>query len=140
MEKTMTQANGADLSGYYQNIQQNARLLRAYQAQTWSEAVLRTLSLNLDRGTKKKLGDALPDELAFQLERTFWLLHFRDKNKPAYDFLNEIARRGGNTDAEYARTPTLAVFREIKNLAGEDVSKHVADALAPELSELWQKA
>lgn len=136
----MTEANGADLSGYYQNIQENAHLLRTYQAETWSKAVLRTLGLNLDRGTKKKLGDALPEDLAFQLERAFWLLHFRDKNKSAHDFLNEISRRGGNTDPQYASRPTLAVFHEIKNLAGEDVNKDVADALAPELSELWQKA
>ena len=136
----MTEANGADLSGYYQNIQNNAHLLRSYQAEIWSEAVLRTLGLNLDRGTKKKLGDALPEEHAFQLERAFWLLHFRDKDKSAHDFLNEISRRGGNTDAEYARRPALAVFHEIKNLAGDDVSKDVADALAPELSQLWQEA
>ena len=63
----MTEANGADLSGYYQNIQQNGHLRTVAVAQHWNEAVLRTLGLNLDRKTKKKLGKALPEELAYYL-------------------------------------------------------------------------
>ena len=125
----MTEGNGADLSGYYQNIQQNGRLLTTAIAKDWNEAVLRTLSLNLDGKTKKNLRNALPEELAFYLKRQFWLLHFRDANKPEKVFLNEIARRSGNSDASFARTPTLAVFHEVKALAGEDVSDDVADAL-----------
>lgn len=136
----MTEGNGADLSGYYQNIQQNGRLRSPAIAKEWNEAVLRTLGLNLDRKTKKKLGDALPEELAFYLERSFWLLHFRDAHKPANDFLNEIARRSGNSDTSFARHPTQAVFRELKAIAGEDISADVAAALAPEVSELWQTA
>ena len=136
----MTEGNGADLSGYYQNIQQNGRLQTTAIAETWNEAVLRTLSLNLDGKTKKKLRNALPEELAFYLKRQYWLLHFRDANKSEKVFLNEVARRGGNSDASFARTPTLAVFHEVKTLAGEDVSDDVADALAPELSQLWQQA
>ena len=94
----------------------------------------------MDRKTKKKLAGALPDELAFLLKRQFWLLHFRDANKPEKVFLNEVSRRSGNSDSDFARTPTLAVFHELKVLAGEDVSEEVSESLAPELSELWQQA
>ena len=136
----MMQANGADLSGYYQKIQQNGHLPTTAVAQSWNEAVLRTLGLNLDRKTKKKLGNALPEELAFYLKRTFWLVHFRDKNKSNAEFLKEVARRSGSSDPNFARTPTKAVLHEVKALAGKDVDDAVADALAPELSELWQQA
>lgn len=136
----MTEGNGADLSGYYQMIMQNGTLRTPAIAESWNEAVLRTLSLNLDRKTKKKLAKALPDELAFYLSRQYWLLHFRDKNISDQAFLNDVCRRSGNSDPEFARTPTLAVFHELKSLAGEDVSDDVADSLAPELSELWQQA
>ena len=136
----MTEGYGADLTGYYQNIRQNGHLRTVDVAQHWNEAVLRTLGLNLDRKTKKKLGKALPEELAFYLERPFWLLHFRNHNKSDEEFLNEVARRSGSSDPGFARIPTEAVFHELKAVAGEDVSDAVADMLAPELSELWQQA
>jgi uncharacterized protein (DUF2267 family) len=136
----MTQANGADLSGYYQEIQQNGRLPTKAVAQRWNEAVLRTLGLNLNRKIKKQLGNALPEELAYYLKRTFWLLHFRDPDKSSEEFLKEVARRSGSSDPDFARIPTEAVIHEIKACAGEDVSDAVADSLAPELSELWQQA
>ena len=136
----MTQANGADLSGYYQEIQQNGRLPTQAVAQRWNEAVLRTLGLNLNRKIKKQLGNALPEELAYYLKRTFWLLHFRDHNKSSEEFLQEVARRSGSSDPDFARTPTEAVIHEVKIFAGEDISNAVADSLAPELSELWQQA
>jgi uncharacterized protein (DUF2267 family) len=136
----MTEANGADLSGYYQTIRQNGHLPTVAVAQRWNEAVLRTLGLNLDRKTKKKLGKALPEELAYYLNRTFWLLHFRDRHKSNEEFLKEVARRSGSSDPAFAHIPTEAVFHQIKAVAGEDVSDAVADTLAPELSELWQQA
>ncbi|UCC54108.1 MAG: DUF2267 domain-containing protein [Anaerolineaceae bacterium] len=136
----MTQANGSDLSGYYQQIQENGRLPTVDVAQRWNEAVLRTLSLNLDRRTKKRLGKALPDELAYFLSRTFWLVHFRDGNKSEQEFLKEVARRSGSTDPKFALLPTTAVFHELKAYTGDEISDAVADSLAPELSELWQKA
>ena len=76
----MTQASGADLSGYYQEIQQNGHLPTQAVAQRWNEGFLRTLGLNLDRKSKKQLGNALPEELAYYLKRTFRLLHFRNRN------------------------------------------------------------
>jgi uncharacterized protein (DUF2267 family) len=136
----MTQANGADLSAYYQEIQLNGRLPTQAVAQRWNEGVLRTLGLNLDRKIKKQLGNALPDELAYYLKRTFWLLHFRDRDKSSEEFLKEVARRSGSTDPDFAHIPTEAVFHQVKIVAGKDVSDAVANTLSPELSELWQQA
>lgn len=136
----MSQSNGADLTGYYQRIEENGKLRTVENAQQWSTAVLRALGTNLDRRTKKRLAKALPDELAFDLTRKFWLLHFRDKNKPSSVFLKEVARNSGNSDAQFAKYPTTAVFHELKGYAGEEVTEDVADSLAPEISALWQEA
>ena len=136
----MTQANGADLSGYYRMIQQNGRLPTVAVAHCWNEAVLRTLGLNLDRKSKKQLANALPEELAYYLNRQFRLLHFRNSNESDAEFLKEVARRSGSSDPASARVPTEAVFHELKAVSGKDVTDAVADSLAPELSELWQQA
>ena len=136
----MTQGNVADLSGYYETIMSNGHLLKLSIAEAWSEAVLRTLALNLDRQTKNKLAGALPDTLGSQLKRAFWLLHFRNKTQTAREFLNQVARRSGNSDTDFARLPTQAVFHELKTFAGEVIAADVADTLSPEVSELWQQA
>jgi uncharacterized protein (DUF2267 family) len=136
----MSQSNGADLSSYYQSVEENGYLRATDNAQEWSTAVLRALGLNLDRRTKKKLAKTLPEELAFDLTRKFWLLHFRDMNKPQAEFLKEVARMGGNTDAQFALHPTRAVFHELKSYAGEEVSNDVAESLPNEVGELWQEA
>ena len=136
----MSQSNGADLSSYYQRVEENGHLRTSDNAQQWSTAVLRALGTNLDRRTKKKLAKTLPDELAFDLTRKFWLLHFRDKNKPRDQFFKEVARMGGNTDAQFALKPTRAVFHELKGYAGEEVSNDVAESLSHEVGELWQEA
>lgn len=136
----MAQSNGSDLASYYQNIEKNGYLRTADNAEQWSTAVLRALGTNLDRRTKKKLAKTLPEELAFDLTRKFWLLHFRDKTKERDEFLKEVARMSGNTDAQFAIHPTRAVFHEIKHYAGPEVSDDVAESLAPEISTLWQEA
>ena len=136
----MTQANGSDLSGYYQHIQEKGNLPSVTVAQRWNEAVLRTLGLNLDRRTKKRLGNALPDELAFYLTRSFWLLQFRNSNKSEDEFLKEVARRSGSTDPKFAHLPTTAVFHELKSGIDDEINDAVADSLAPDISELWQQS
>jgi uncharacterized protein (DUF2267 family) len=136
----MSQSNGADLSSYYLRVEENGRLLTPAIAQQWSTAVLRALGLNLDGKTKKQLAKTLPDELAFDLKRKFWLIRFRDMNKPRAAFLKEVARMGGNTDAQFALHPTRAVFHELKGYAGEDVSNEVAESLPKEVGLLWQEA
>ena len=136
----MSQSNGADLAVYFQHVEENGHLQTENNAQQWSTAVLRALGMNLDKRTKKRLAKTLPEELAFDLTRKFWLLHFRDKNKPQNVFLKEVARMSGNTDAQFAIYPTRAVFHEVKGYAGQEVSDDVAESLAPEISKLWQEA
>jgi uncharacterized protein (DUF2267 family) len=136
----MSQSNGADLSGYYQRVEENGNLRTEDNAKQWSTAVLRALGTNLDRRTKKQLAKTLPEELAFDLTRKFWLLHFRDKNKPREVFLKEVARMSGNTDAQFALQPTRAIFHELKGYAGEEISNDVAESLSSEVGELWQEA
>jgi len=136
----MTQSDRFDLVNYYAQIQTQGLLLTPEAAKHWSEAVLRTLSLNIDRRTKKRLAKTFPDVLAADLTRTFWLLHFRDHNKSRQDFLTDVAKRSGNTDTAFARNPTKAVFHELKSIAGDEVSDAVGDSLAPDVSQLWQEA
>lgn len=136
----MAHANGSDLSGYYQRVEKMGLLHTRDIARRWSKAVLWTLGLNLDRKTKKKLADALPEELSDDLTRAFWLLHFRNTELSRHDFLKAIAKRSGASDAAFARYPTAAVFHEVKAMVGADVSRDVAETLSPEVRELWEKA
>lgn len=130
----------ADLQSYYESIMTGANLRTLNHAERWSKAVLRTLGFYLDRDTKRKLAKALPEPLARDLTSGFWLLHFRDPNMTSREFLRRIALRSGNTDAQYARIPTRAVFRQVKQLVDDDLSKRVADTLSPEVREIWQQA
>jgi len=136
----MTQTQTMELADYYQQIQTMGNLRTPAHAQRWSAAVLRTLGLNLDGKTKKKLAKALPSELADDLTRAFWLLHFRDFSLSSHEFQNQVARRSGNTDANFARVPILAVFHQIKQLVDSDVSDQVANSLSPQVAELWRQA
>lgn len=136
----MAIATTSELTEYYQNVQTNAHLLKPELAESWSRAVLWTLALNLGRGTKKKLADKLPDELAVQLKRPFWLVHFRDPNLSLHAFLKAVAKRAGHSDAAYARNPTRAVFHELKGFAGDQISHDVAEDLAEAVRTLWEQA
>lgn len=136
----MAQANGANLDSYYQYIQTAGQLRTAAHARRWSTAVLNTLGLNLDSRTRRELAKALPQELAYPLTRVFWLLHFRDNNLSSQEFLNQISRRSGNSDPQFARLPTTAVFSGIKQLIDDKTRTRVADSLSPELRELWENA
>ncbi|MEJ2749715.1 MAG: hypothetical protein P8183_17680 [Anaerolineae bacterium] len=57
-----------------------------------------------------------------------------------YDFLNQVSRRAGNTDPDFARSPVTAVFHQIKAIAGQDVSTQVAKSLSPEMRQMWEAA
>ena len=129
-----------DLTTYYTAVQQTGKLRTTDHARRWSQATLRTLALNLNGRTKKELARALPEELSKQLTRTFWLLHFRNKSLPRLEFQKMVARRAGNTDAQFARHPITATFHNLKTLVGDNVSQTVADTLSPELREMWQAA
>jgi uncharacterized protein (DUF2267 family) len=130
----------AALQNYYEAVMKQANLRTMQHAERWSRAVLRTLGFYLDRGTKKKVASALPDELADDLKSGFWLLHFRDPKMPSREFLRRVALRGGNTDAQYARVPTRAVFHHVKQMLNSDLSQRVADTLSTEVGELWRQA
>jgi len=116
------------------------KLRTPQHARRWSTAVLKTLGINLDGRTKKKLAKALPEELADDLTRVFWLLHFRNSNLSSHEFQNQVARRSGNTDPDFARYPVLAVFHGVKEMIGSDTRQAVAKSLSPEVRELWENA
>ena len=128
------------LNRFYRYVQDEGKLLAPEHAQRWSNGVLRTLGTSLDRRTKKRLAKALPDELADSLTGVFWLVHFRDPNLSSQEFRRMVARRSGNTDADFARIPTLAVFGGLKQIIDDELERDVAETLAPEVSELWQQA
>lgn len=133
-------ADNNKLDEFYQYVLQHGKLLTDAQVRRWSDGVLRTLGVNLDRGTKKKLASALPETLGDSLTRVFWLLHFRNPKMTRDEFQQAAARRSGNSDSDFAYYPTLAVFGGIKRLVDNDLQREVAENLAPEISELWQKA
>jgi len=128
------------LNEFYRYVQEKGKLLSREHARRWSDGVLRTLGTALDRGTKKRLAKAIPDELADSLTSVFWLVHFRDPNLSSQEFQRMAARRSGNTDADFARIPTLAVFGGMKQMIDGELERDVAETLAPEVRELWQQA
>lgn len=136
----MTQTNGNNLEQYYKQVQNNGKLRSLGHAQRWSTAVLKTLGFHLDKGTKKELAHALPDELSSDLIRIFWLLHFRNPHVTRREFLDQAARRSGNTDVAFARYPTVAVFGAVKGIINKQLADRVASSLSPEVRELWQQA
>jgi uncharacterized protein (DUF2267 family) len=128
-----------ELNGYYQTVQSMGNLPTPEHARRWSTAVLKTLGVNLDRKTKKKLAKALPEELGNDLYRLFWLVHFRNKNMSKQEFQFEVSKRSGNSDWQFARTPIQAVFHGLQALIDQDTQEKVADSLAPQVREMWQQ-
>ena len=131
----------SDLQEYYENVRQIGKLRTNQHASRWSTAVLKTLGLYLDRGTKKALANALPAELGRDVRGVFWLAYFRDKTAPALAFQKAVARRSGNSDEAFARFPVLAVFNQVKaRYINEALRSRVAASLSPELRALWEQA
>lgn len=133
-------ADNTELDDFYRYVRSEGKLLTDAHARRWTDGVLRTLGTSLDRGTKKKLADALPDELSSPLTRVFWLLHFRNPDLSAEQFRRMAARRSGNTDADFAYFPTRAVFAGLKQMIDRDLEQDVAEHLAPQIRDLWQNA
>ena len=125
---------------FLEYVRTNGHLLTDRQAQMWTRGTLNMLGVNIDKAAKKKLGNALPPALKEWLYGVFWLAHFRDTALTAHDFLNRIARRSGNTDAQFARYPVTAVFGALKRLEKNEANKQVADSLSPEVRALWDSA
>jgi len=129
-----------DLDSYYEHIHQSGKLLTEQQARHWSKGILATLGTALDRKTKRSLAKALPAELADDLKAIFWLVHFRDPNLSRREFLQQAARRSGNSNAEFAIYPALAVFSGIRSFIAPDLQSQVANSLSPELRDFWEQA
>ena len=136
----MTGNDDMKLEAYYEYVRINGKLQTLDHARQWSDGVLKTLGISLDRGTKRSLADALPQELADSLKGVFWLLHFRDPNRTSQDFYQRAGRRGGNSNTEFVHYPTLAVFGGLKGLVDDELVARVADTLSPELRQLWDQA
>lgn len=132
------------LNSYYQTIQNFGELRTTDHAQRWSTAVLKTLALALDKGSKKRLAEALrnqqADKLADELSRVFILFSVPNPKQTPQQFMNQVARRAGNSDWQFAEMPTRAVFRGLKTLLNGDVSRQIGDALPPAVREVWQSA
>lgn len=133
-------AASSNLDAFFNHVQEHGLLRTREHAERWTRAVLQTLGLNMGRGAKRKLAQALPDELAASLTDVFWLIHFRNTNQGALDFQQRVARRAGNSDKEFARHPIVAVFGGVRDLIPGDVDSAVADTLSPELRQLWEQA
>ena len=131
--------SGTDLEEFYGTVEKLGDLRTTSHAQRWSDAVLRSLGLQLDRRAKKKLAASLPEELANSLTRVFWLVHFRNRHLTRLEFQNQVARRAGNSDTRFARLPILAVFGGLRRFISDDVDARVAQSLSPEVRELWRQ-
>lgn len=130
----------AQLQEYFEHVQKQGKLLSFELAQRWSSGVLKTLGFHLDGRTKRALAKALPEPLASDLTDVFFLLHFRDPNLSSLEFQKQVARRSGNTNAEFARIPTLAVFSGIQRFTNSDLNQRVAESLSPEVRQLWEQS
>ena len=136
----MANTSEEKLKTYYEHVMVAGKLRTLDHAKTWSDGVLKTFGIALDRGTKKALANRLPKELADSLTNVFWLLHFRDPNQSSEEFLQRAARRSGNSDAEFARYPTQAVFGGLQIFIDDDLDERIAQTLSPKLRQLWQQS
>jgi len=129
-----------DLDQYYDFVYTNGKLRSLQHARRWSDGVLRTFGTALDGKTKRALAKELPDELAQALRDVFWLLHFRDPNQSCEEFLQRAARRSGNSNAEFAVYPALAVFAAMRFFISPETDRRISETLSPELRDNWEQA
>lgn len=136
----MATENQADLARLYEGIARQGHLPTPDHARRWTESALKNLGFNLNGRAKRALAKALPKPWGAAVTGIFWLIHFPERNLTQEEFLKRVARRAGNTDAEYARYPTLAVFGAVKGLIEDDLDRRVARALPEQVRGLWQEA
>jgi uncharacterized protein (DUF2267 family) len=136
----MTDSTDMQLTGFYEHVFQMGNLRSMDHARRWTNGVLETLGTVLDRKSKRAVSKNLPEELASSLNGVFWLLHFRDPMYSSDEFCRRVAKRSGNSDGEFARVPTQAVFGGLRLYIGPDLDQRVADSLSPEVSLMWQEA
>lgn len=125
---------------FYSDVMLQGNLRTPSHAARLTFAVLHTLGFNLSGGTKRKLADALPEDLARDLTRGWRLINIRQSNLSLDKFAKDVARHSGNTDGEYAKTATRVVFKQLKQIIDDDLSREVARNLSPEVRNLWNAA
>jgi uncharacterized protein (DUF2267 family) len=130
----------SELHEFYEYVQRNGNLLSYELAQRWSAGVLKTLGFHLNGRTKRSLARVLPEPLSDYVKDVFFLLHFRDPNLSGLEFQKQVARRSGNTNAEFARYPILAVFSGIQRFTNSKLNQRIAESLSPEVRELWEQS
>ena len=130
----------AKLQEFYEDVQQNGNLLTLELAQRWSAGVLKTLGFHLNGRTKRDLAKVLPEPLSDHVTDVFFLLHFRDPNLSSLEFQKQVARRSGNTNAEFARMPILAVFSGIQRFTNSKLNQRITESLSPEVRDLWEQS
>lgn len=137
----MTDREMKELEEYYLHIQRVGNVRTLDHARRWSDGVLKTLGTSLHRKVKKDLAERLPSELAQSLNGVFWLVHFHDPTLSSQEFLHRAGRRSGNSNSEFARYPTLAVFGGLKMFAdNSELEKEIAEDLSPDIRQLWEQA
>jgi uncharacterized protein (DUF2267 family) len=132
--------NDAALEAYYEHVQNLGKLLSYELAERWSTGVLKTLGFHLNGRTKRSLGKVLPEPLSDDLKDVFFLLHFREPELSRLTFQKQVAMRSGNTNAEFAKFPILAVFSGIQRFTNSKLNERIGDALSPEVAELWEQS
>jgi uncharacterized protein (DUF2267 family) len=128
------------LDSFYQSVMQRGHMRTPGHAARTTFAVLHTLGFNLSGGVKRKLAKALPDRLARDLSRGWRLINIRHSKLSMDAFAKDVSRHSGNTDPAVARSATQVVFREIKQLIDDDLSRQVARDLSPEVRDFWNAA
>lgn len=130
----------SQLQDYYEFVQEEGNLLSYDLAKRWSTGVLKTLGFHLNGRTKRNLAKVLPKPLADDLKDVFFLLHFRDPQLSSLEFQKQVAMRSGNTNAEFARFPILAVFSGIQRFTNSKLNQRIAESLSPEVRQLWEQS
>ena len=133
-----------ELAGFYEQVARDGSLMTPEISKRWTYSVLHALALNVDKKVRRNLQSALPEELSGFMKSAFWLynalLGIRNTNITALEFQNLVARRAGNSDWQFAKIPTVAVFGAMKQYLSSELNNDVAESLSPELRELWHQA
>lgn len=137
---TGSQAATVDRDSFYKDVMRIGNLRTAAHAERWTYAVLRTLGFNLSGGTKRELAKALPEELGRHLKRGWRLINIRRSELSLDNFAKDISLLSGNTDREVAKVVTQIVFRQLKGLVNDRVSRSVVRDLSPEVGDFWEAA
>ena len=135
----MTQTD-VNLDNYFSTIQEKGSLISGKLARRWSESTLKMMGLYMGKGGKKALSGNLPKVLSDDLNRVFRLMHFPNTNMPMLEFQQMVARRGGHSDPQFAKLAIIGVFHGLKTIIDTDTRDKVADALSPEVREVWNNA